>query len=188
MSGLETGSLGPRTALFLIIFGHSMIVPLKPSCLSNGWKSIHDSIHCMTYWTMTWCGQIGSWYLRLLQKTMMSWSMVSHSPLHSQHRYLDNNDISELPDNVFSNLTSLRGLWVHACMMVYILLHALTNQFRNEFCNNTSTQNKSRLMSASHCTGLPVSRLLIVITTSPNSVAIYSLTRSLDNCDFRAYS
>ena len=69
-----------------------------------------------------------------------------------------------------------------------ILLHALTNHFRNEFCNNTSTQNKSRLMSASHCTGVPVSRLLIVIMTSPKSVAIYSLTRSLDNCDFRAYS
>ena len=165
-----------------------MIVPSKPWCLSNGWKCMHDTIHCMTYWTMSWCGQIGSWNLRLLQKTMMSWSVVSHSPLHSLRRSLHNNNISELPDNVFSNLTSLQGCeYMHAWWCI-ILLHAASNHFRNEFCNNTSRQNNSQLMSASHCTGVPVCRLLIVITTSPNSVAIYSLTRPLDNCDFRAYS
>ena len=41
--------------------------------------------------------------------------------------------------------------YMHAYWCI-VLLHALTNHFRNEFCNNTSRQNNSRLMSASHCT------------------------------------
>ena len=94
-----------------------------------------------------------------------------------------------------NSLTIYSAIWrlfngceyMHAWWCI-IPLHAASNHFRNEFCNNTSRQNNSQLMSASHCTGVPVCRLLIVITTSPNSVAIYSLTRSLDNCDFRAYS
>ena len=75
--------------------------------------------------------------------------------------------------------------YMHAWWCI-ILLHALSNHFRNEFCNNTGRQNNSQLMSASHCTGVPVCKLLIVITTSPNSVAIYSPTRSLEDCEFRA--
>ena len=132
MSGLETGSLGPRTGSFLILFGHSVIVYLKPWCLSNGWKCMHDTIHCMTYLTTTWYGKIASWNLRLLQKTMMSWSVVSNSPLHSLHRSLQYNNISELPDNVFGNLTSLQWLWVHACMhdgVLYYFMHwAITSK------------------------------------------------------------
>ena len=34
-SGLETGSLGSRTGLFLILFGHSTIIYLKSRCLWN---------------------------------------------------------------------------------------------------------------------------------------------------------
>ena len=104
----------------------------KRWCLSNGWKCMHDTIHCLTYWTMTWYGKIVSWNLWRLQRTMMSWSVVSHSPLHSLHRYLHENNISELPDNIFSSLISLQKLWVHAWIyngvLYYFMQWAITSE------------------------------------------------------------
>ena len=57
---LETGSLGSRTGLFLIIFCtfDHMIVYQKLWCLWNGWKCMHDTIHWMEYWTIAWCRKI----------------------------------------------------------------------------------------------------------------------------------
>ena len=128
--GLKGGCLGPGPGLFLIIFGHFITVYLIPWCLWNGWKPVHHDI----YWTITWFGKIRSSSLRLLQKTMMSRSVVSPCPFNSLHRFLDNNNISELPDKLFSDLTSLQNLWVYTwTIWCIVLFHALSNHFKSDF-------------------------------------------------------
>ena len=157
-----------------------MIVYRKPWCLWNGWKCMHDTIHCIEYWTIAWCRKIRSENIRLPQKTMMSWSVVSHCPLHPIHRYLHNNNIVELPDKVFSNLTSLTHLWVHVCMndrVLYYFMHwAITSKltFVIILLNKTTISWWALLIALVYqCAEL------LPITTPPNSVATYSPTSHL---------
>ena len=154
-----------------------MIVYRKPWCLWNGWKCMHDTIHCMEYWTIAWCGKIVVKISDFHIRQMMSWSVVSHCPLHRLHRCLQNNNIVELPDKVFSNLTSLTYLWVHVCMndgVLYYFMHwAITSNLNFVIILlNKTTISWSALLIA------PVYQCaeLLPITTPPNFIATYSPT------------
>ena len=153
-----------------------MIVYRKPRCLWNGWKCMHDTIHCMEYWTIASCGKIRHENIRPPQKTMMSWLVVSHCPLHPLHRFLDNNNIVEFPDKVFSNLTSLTYLWVHVCMndgVLYCFMHwAITSKL--SFVIILLSETNNQLMSASDCTRVPVCRITSNNDTSQLSSNIFT--------------
>ena len=154
-----------------------MIVYRQRWCLWNGWKCMHDTIHCMEYWTIASCEKTRGENIWLSPKTMMSWSVVSHCPLHPLHRFLANNSIVELPDKVFNNLTSLTYLWVHVCMndgVSYYFMHwSITSNlnFVIILLNETTISWWALLIALVYqCAEL------LPITTPPNSITTYSPT------------
>ena len=161
---------------------------LKPWCLSNGWKCMHDTIHCMTYWTMTWSGTVGSWNLRLLQKTMMSWSVVSNSPLLSLHRSLPTQQHLRTPwqrIRQFDVSSTAVSTCMHDGVLYYFMHWVITSEmsFVRILVDQTTLNWRALLIALVY----QYAHLLLLITTGPNSVGIYSLTRFLDNYHFIAY-
>ena len=65
-----------------------------------------------------------------------------------------------------NSVTKYSAIWrlLQACEYMHewwynILLHALSNRLKNEFCNNTSRQNNSQPTSAFHCTRVSMRKI-----------------------------
>ena len=161
-SGLQTGSLGPRTGLFLIIFGHSVHDSVSTTLMPLEWLEVHAwyyTLHGILNNSIVWKDPWWK-YLTLTEdndELISGFTLPSSSPTQiscqQQHRRTPWQGIQQFDISYLAVSTCMHEWW---CI---ILLHVLSNHFKPQLCNNTIKRNNNQLISASDCTRVPMCRI-----------------------------